>query len=412
LLTDHQHFEELCALIASGQASEDHQLEWQEHAQECAECRSLRRDFEQTARAIVVSDNKRAPRYNVPAGMTERFVAHARSAGVPLIRNEAEKRPQVRSFSRLAFNTAAAAALIALIAFFFWMLRTNRADFPLFKQFHGSNSPLQTSPAVDSVGQSALLQENLRLREQLRDAQTQSHFLATKIASDREALMLADSRRSELSSRLGVLEAANGDLEKGLTDQLGQTARLKGDLDRLRSAREAGEMALQVEEADLNILHEKVATLTTELQEREQLSTEAKDAMDLIGARNLHVVDVNDADENGKRQRPFGRVYYAEDLKKLRFYAYDLADTRKANAKIHFYAWGEKLGESRPVKTLGVLHADPRRKGLWKLEFDDPNVLAEIDSVFVTAESEKRPIKQPSGKKILYAFWGDKPNHP
>jgi hypothetical protein len=305
-----------------------------------------------------------------------------------------------------------AAALIALLAFLSWMLSVKLNSLRSLHPLVAFDSPAKNSAADDSAEKSALRQENLRLKEQLRDAQTRSQSVATKVTSDREALKSADSRSAELSSRLGALQVANGDLEKDLTDRDGQVAQLKGDLDRLRSVKKEDEKALQVEDADLNILHDKVATLTTELQERAQLSAEATDALNLIGARHLHVVDVNDADENGKRQKPVGRVYYAEDLKKLRFYAYDLADSRKLNAKIHFYVWGEKLGASRPIKVLGVLHADSRTKGLWKLDFDDPEVLAEIDSIFVTAESEKRAIKQPTGKKILFAFWGDKPNHP
>lgn len=412
MLTDHQHFEELCALIASGQAAEDHLLEWQEHARECVGCRGLRRDFEQAALAVLVSENKRSPRYKIPSGMTDRFVAHARSAGVPLSRKEAEKRPEVGSFRRLAFNVAIVAAIILLVASLSWMLAVKRNASPSSHPLVSLNSPAKNSSAEASVENSVLLQENLRLKEQLRDAQRQAQSVATKIASDREALKSADSRSAELSSRLGALQVANDDLQKDLMDREGHVAQLNGELDRLRSVKSENERALSVEEADLNILHDRVATLTTELQERAQLSAEATDALNLIGARKLHVVDVNDVDDNGKRQRPVGRVYYAEDLKKLRFYAYDLADPRRQNAKIHFYVWGEKLGQNRPVKILGMLHADSRREGLWKLDFDDPEVLAEIDSVFVTAESGKRAIKQPSGKKILFAFWGDKPNHP
>ena len=46
------------------------------------------------------------------------------------------------------------------------------------------------------------------------------------------------------------------------------------------------------------------------------------------------------------------------------------------------------------------------------LTFDDPNILAQINSVFVTVESSRKAVKEPGGKRILFAFLGDKPNHP
>jgi len=74
--------------------------------------------------------------------------------------------------------------------------------------------------------------------------------------------------------------------------------------------------------------------------------------------------------------------------------------------------WGERLGSEKPIKSLGVFHTDDASDGRWVLTFDDPNVLAQINSVFVTAESAKKSIREPGGKRILFAFLGDKPNHP
>ena len=42
----------------------------------------------------------------------------------------------------------------------------------------------------------------------------------------------------------------------------------------------------------------------------------------------------------------------------------------------------------------------------------DPKVLAKINSVFVTIEPSNRDVTAPTGKKVLYAFFGEKPNHP
>ena len=46
------------------------------------------------------------------------------------------------------------------------------------------------------------------------------------------------------------------------------------------------------------------------------------------------------------------------------------------------------------------------------MTFDDPQVLARINSVFVTVESSKKTMKEPGGRRVLFAFLGDEPNHP
>lgn len=407
MLTDHQHFEELCALIAAGQAPEDHLLEWQDHAQECAECRSLRRDFAQTARAIVVSDNSRAPRHEVPAGMTERFVAHARSAGVPLSRNEAEKRPQVRSFfSGHAFNAAAAAALIALIAFLSWMFSLNRAGFTLLKPFHASNSPLQT-PAIDSVGQSLLLQENSQLQQRLRDTQAERRVLVAQLNDMRQALESAERRSVEINARLDELQRDSAAVEKGRVNEIAQ---LREQLERVNSQKDSARLAADVQYRELQTVHDKVEQLSTQLAEAQQLGAAANQAKDLIVARNLHIVDVHD-NEIGSKPRPFGRIFYAEG-KKLVFFAYDLGDPQKLSAKVSFYVWGEKAGTTKEVKNLGIFRADDRQDGRWVLTFDDARVLAQINTIFVTSESKNKRITKPNGNRILTAFLDDAPNHP
>ena len=61
------------------------------------------------------------------------------------------------------------------------------------------------------------------------------------------------------------------------------------------------------------------------------------------------------------------------------------------------------------VRSLGIFHNDDASDGPWMLTFDDPHVLAQINSVFVTLESAKKPIREPRGRRILFAFLGTKP---
>jgi hypothetical protein len=145
--------------------------------------------------------------------------------------------------------------------------------------------------------------------------------------------------------------------------------------------------------------------------QQQELAERGSDVRDLVVARNLHIIDVHDRDGNGKSQRAFGRIFYTEG-KSLIFYAYDLADPRKLDAKVSFYVWGERLGAEKPIRSLGIFHDDDAKDGRWVLTFDDPQILAEINSVFVTVESSRKSIKEPGGRRVLFAFLGDKPNHP
>jgi hypothetical protein len=147
------------------------------------------------------------------------------------------------------------------------------------------------------------------------------------------------------------------------------------------------------------------------LEQQEALAAKGIDIRDLVVARNLHIIDVHDRDGEGKNQRAFGRIFYTEG-KSLIFYAYDLTDPPKVDAKVSFYVWGERLGAEKPIRSLGIFHSDDANDGRWVLTFDDPQVLAQINSVFVTVESSKKTIKEPGGRRVLFAFLGDKPNHP
>jgi hypothetical protein len=397
-LLTHDHFEQLCAAAVAGHITRDELVDLQEHMETCANCREFVGDVRQVmGPAILEFADKRSP-VKKPAGAAERFIARAHSEGIPLGR----KRPSQARWSRRQKGIVLF-AVAAFIALFFLL-------YPKFlaEDRHPPSSTTKviqppTIPGENSETE-ALRLETAKLKEQVQNLQLQAKATASKIDSDREALKVADRHGTEISSRLGVLETANGDLQNSLDNREIEIARLK-------TVKDADEVALQANQSELNSVRERVATLSAALHQGEQLSAAAQDAKDIIGARNLLMFDVGDVNENGKRQRPYGRVFYA-DGKKLKFYAFDLTNPRSLDTKIQFYVWGEKNGAHGPVRTLGVLRTDSGREGRWKLDYDDPRVLAEIDSVFVTIESNRRPVTAPTGKKILYAYFGDRLNHP
>jgi len=172
-----------------------------------------------------------------------------------------------------------------------------------------------------------------------------------------------------------------------MTGQLPQALLQEGELAELRTS----VMRLT---AELDERKRLDATRTAELEEDRRLLATLTEARDLITDENVHIWTVHDSDENGKRRQAFGRIIYTEG-KRLVFYAYKLPDRKNTKAQISFYVWGEKAGTAQPVKSLGTLRIDDAGARRWKLTFEDRDVLTQINSVFVTAESG------PKGKKIL-----------
>jgi hypothetical protein len=402
-LLTHDHFEQLCAAAVTGQITHAELMMLQEHMETCANCRDFVGDVGQVVGPAVACAHKHFPA-KAPKGATERFIAKAHSEGIPLGKLAPHGGWPRRQRAVVLIAVAAFIALTCLSLYPKFLAEKWR---PL-----SGTSKLAPPPSIPNGDNDAgdLRRENAELKEQLQSLQSQAKVVAARLASLQQALKMSDGRGAEVSTRLNILDNRNDVLRKQIADRDAQTAQLSGNLDRMTALKEANEIALQAKESELATLHGKMEILTSELQKSEQLSAAAEDAKEIIGARNLLMFDVGDF-ENGKRQRPYGRVFYA-DGKKLTFYAFDLKDTKNLDAKIQFYVWGEKNGVHGPVKILGVLNHDSARQGRWKLDCDDPTVLAEIDSVFVTIESNKRPVTAPSGEKILYAYFGDRLSHP
>lgn len=145
--------------------------------------------------------------------------------------------------------------------------------------------------------------------------------------------------------------------------------------------------------------------------DEERQRTVLTNAQNMIVARNLHVLDVRDADEAGRPMRGFGRIFYTEG-EKLDFYAYDLDDPGKIATTGSFYVWGEKPGAAQKVVSLGRFHIDSEPDGRWLLRVTDPHLLSQVTSVFVTFEPKSGGVMQPTGRRILTRLLTTEANHP
>ncbi len=164
-------------------------------------------------------------------------------------------------------------------------------------------------------------------------------------------------------------------------------------------------------------LQDKIRSLNSALQQEaeklameRQLTTISSDVRQLMGARNLHIIDVHDVNGSGKAAKSFGRVFYSEG-RSLVFYAFDLPNGRLTPAKYYFQAWGQQEGHAQSVHNLGTFSIDDHEQHRWVLKVSDASLLHGIDSVFVTAEATF-DVGSPRGKPILYAYLAGRANHP
>jgi hypothetical protein len=151
----------------------------------------------------------------------------------------------------------------------------------------------------------------------------------------------------------------------------------------------------------------RIASATLDMER--QLAAAGQDVRDLMVARQLHVVDVHDTGSNGKPSKSFGRVFLTEG-KSLTFYAFDLNDDQVLNDKRSFQVWAVPEADKNSARSLGFLRADSKAQGRWVLKVEDPELVKEISSAFVTVEPGVGG-RHPSGQKMLYAYLGVA-NHP
>ncbi len=405
-MNTHEQYEELCALAASGQASPDELTDLRAHLENCPNCRSAAYDFTQVSAQALSQLAAKRLHCQIPSGMTQRFVARARSEGIEMTRKNV---PKAMPTNRPAlFVAIGAVAAVLLITGF--LTSGKRKSFPLAGG-QGQLPGYQTTvPSPGAFPQNTNAEDG-RLQQQLASARSELNSMGATMRAQRTELESVSKARDDLNARLTEAEQGSTLAQSERSQREARSAQLEGEIERARSERNASDTALALQETELRELRKQVSDEAEALGQQQELAARGSDVRDLVVARNLHIIDVHDRDGDGKSQRAFGRIFYTEG-KSLIFYAYDLADPRKVDAKVSFYVWGERLGAEKPIRSLGIFHNDDLSDGRWVLTFDDPSVLAQINSVFVTVESSRKAVKEPGGRRILFAFLGDKPNHP
>jgi hypothetical protein len=278
----------------------------------------------------------------------------------------------------------------------------------------------QIVPRTSTVESEEGRRKNENLRTELMAIQEAMKAQAAELSEVKRTNSLSDASFQELQRQLNEAQKREATLSSQLKQATSEDARFAGEnkgkedlIAELRAQNDTlnrqiadGLHTSVVQEARIRDMAESFERKTEDLERERQLTAVSNDVRQIMGARNLHVIDVREVDGGIDSAKPFGRIFYSEGHS-LIFYAFELPRERLP-AQYTFQAWGENGLRSH---RLGIFKVDAHEQHRWVLKVTDPALLAGIDSVFVTADTQVDG-REPHGKKLLYAYIAGQPNHP
>jgi hypothetical protein len=200
-------------------------------------------------------------------------------------------------------------------------------------------------------------------------------------------------------------------LQLQLNDASKSLQQIKAELTQARQDRQGVVLRMASLEQEVESMHATMSITNKAASNTEQLLAEDRDIRELMGARQLYIADVLDVQGNGERSKPFGRVFYTKG-KSLVFYAFDLQEQPGYREAKAFQAWGKPDNPSGKPISLGIFYMDNDKNKRCALKADNPDMLAQINAVFVTVEPKGGSVL-PTSKPFLEAYLHTlPPNHP
>jgi hypothetical protein len=403
----HERYQELCALAAGGLLEGADFADFLSHQKECRECRA---DYEEL-HGLITGDLPQAQstlRQKLAAlrakpldDSRNRFLRRAQAEGVvfsPELEIRARSSRQFRPVILVPVTALLVVAVTLTVYHFREMPDTARPSVAAAQQIEDLNQ------------QNSALTANLsKLNESLATEQREIQNLRAQLANVGRT---AENLRRQSEQAQGEVERSssrNAQLLDESRNQAKLLAEAKDEAARSSQLRINDEASLVEQQTRITELSNKLRVASATLDMERQLVAAGKDIAELMAARQLHVIDVRDNDPNGNPSKAFGRIFLTEG-KSLTFYAFDLNEDRVINAKRGFQVWAVSEAGKNSAHSLGVLHVDAKAAGRWVLKVENPELVNQISSVFVTVERTSGG-KQPSGQKMLYAYLGQ-PNHP
>jgi hypothetical protein len=425
----HEHFEEICAAASVGQATGEELIEFERHASECPQCTQAYFNYLKVAAQQFVNA-KQDPTIS-PQEIEEcidsdlfvrRFLDRAEREGITFSPEVDETvkipAPIPFSFSRIAWWSMPAAALTAVVLFavaasagyWYWKSPTNGALRAQESQ-RGEVPKTHAQLANADPRVAELTDANLKLQAEIEQLKGDLRNVNEQLVASEVDLKSTYQDRRMLALGRDALEARLEAAQKGLATSQGLAANAQQEAAAQHQRATDIEATLIAEQVKLHDLEDGLKEKAAALDQERQLLSLGHDVTDLMGARNLHIVDVVDTDGRGKARPAFGRVFFTEG-KSLIFYAYDLNEAKIQKANYQYQVWAKKEGPDRHAQRLGIFYSDDKAQRRWVFKCDDPKILREIDSVFVTFGRPDGSPTHPEGSSLMYAYLRGQPNHP
>ena len=419
----HAHFEELCTLASVGEISPSEYQELSDHLRACATCRDSYQEFSRLTHVqlpLAAAEHSPVPEL---AGIGQvlgrrykaRFAARARKLGIEISGPEVANgglwaHLPVFSVPRLSYQHAAAVVILTLLALagvvsHRWREASIRsAAFSVqVSKLSEQNAALQRRAEMLSQGKQSVETDLLRTRIGSGDLILQLHALEQQ-ARDDELII------QKLNAHLIASNAHGAQTEQELQETQQRLLGLNQEIAQLRASGANDETKAASQQVEMAELSRRVKEQEEVIEKQQRLLSVDTDVRNLMAARSLHITDVFDVDGKGKKKSAFGRVFYTEG-KSLIFYAFDLPAPKDLNARRSFQAWGQFSDSSSSAVNLGIFYVDDPAQRRWMLKFDNPEVLKQLNAVFVTVEPHGGTAR-PTGQKLMYAYLGHEPNHP
>ena len=420
----HNEWLELCALATSGALEHSDAERLRVHLRSCPQCRAALMEFGDISREamplvadeyIDLDDEDQepadAPAWDVAAAKHKLLAALDQPQPAPI--SVPSSRDSVRRPKPHPAWIATAAAITLAVGLGTYQLgkRATVAPQPMASPLLAQMESL-TAEKSDLDNRLRSETQTLEvLQKQVGESQQQVSLLQTQLQDSKAESSNATAAKTGVEQQL---RSAVGDrdalLAKLQAAQVGYQA-VQDELTRLKTQRQQDQLHYASLEYDVTDLRRRLHDAEGRESDATQYLASDRDIRDLIGARNLYIADVTDLDPNGNRRAPFGRVFYTKG-KSLIFYAFDLNQQPKVKETSIFQAWARQGSDTAKPVSLGILYMDSEANRRWILKTEDPKVLEQINTVFVTVEP-RGGSQKPTGKPLLYAYLRSQaPNHP
>jgi hypothetical protein len=428
----HEKYAELCAIFTTGSLTDSELRELMAHLGNCRSCCQLLCDYEQIVSegvAATASENwgdvamAEASR-SMPAQKHRLFAQIARNETAPGLRppmpGPVGERSSQSFWLGLSARYAAAGLAAAILLVAGYLVGARRHDFragevPIVE----TGRPSSRRPGREDELR-ASLEATLRAKDKdIASLNARIDSAAREVKRLQQTADEAAKARDVSNADHARLAAENVTLIRGAEDLARSASQTQSSLASVQQELAQLQAQRETDRAQSTDLQTQVAALTAEAASREKEIAEQlklldsdKDIRDLMGARDLLIADVTDvdSDSDNRTPKPFGRVFYTKH-KSLIFYAFDLDQQAGARAASTFQAWGLKEGDKDHPLSMGVFYKDNDNHRRWQLKFEDPQVLDQIQAVFVTVEPAGGSHK-PRGRQLLTASLRMTPNHP